>query len=77
MANSTDNVPVTVDDLGVTGACTALMREALKPTLMQTLEVCVLFVFILHGVKKMGIYKNKLIVYVKTNQMFTDKNMQR
>lgn len=40
VANSKDNVPVTVDDLGVTGACTALMREALKPTLMQTLEVC-------------------------------------
>ncbi|KAL5253163.1 hypothetical protein ACHWQZ_G013070 [Mnemiopsis leidyi] len=38
VANSVDNVPVTVDDLGVTGACTALMREALKPTLMQTLE---------------------------------------
>ena len=30
---------VTVDDLGVTGACTALMRDAIKPTLMQTLEV--------------------------------------
>ena len=39
VANSKDNIPVTVDDLGVTGACTALMREALKPTLMQTLEV--------------------------------------
>ena len=39
VANSVDNVPVTVDDLGVTGACTALMREAVKPTLMQTLEV--------------------------------------
>ena len=39
VANSVENVPVTVDDLGVTGACTALMREAVKPTLMQTLEV--------------------------------------
>jgi len=29
---------VTVDDLGVTGACTALMKDAIKPTLMQTLE---------------------------------------
>lgn len=38
VAYSVDNVPVTVDDLGVTGASTALMREALKPNLMQTLE---------------------------------------
>ena len=30
--------PVTCDDLGVTGALMALMRDALKPTLMQTLE---------------------------------------
>ena len=42
VANSTANVPVTIDDLGVTGACTALMKDALKPTLMQTLEVSVL-----------------------------------
>lgn len=39
VANSKDNVPVTIDDLGVTGACTALMKDALKPNLMQTLEV--------------------------------------
>jgi formate--tetrahydrofolate ligase len=30
--------PVTADDLGITGALTALMRDAIKPTLMQTLE---------------------------------------
>jgi formyltetrahydrofolate synthetase len=30
--------PVTADDLGVAGAMTVLMRDALKPTLMQTLE---------------------------------------
>ena len=29
--------PVTCDDLGLTGALTALMKDALKPTLMQTL----------------------------------------
>ena len=30
--------PVTCDDLGVTGAVMALMKDAIKPTLMQTLE---------------------------------------
>ncbi len=30
--------PVTADDLGVGGALTVLMKEAIKPTLMQTLE---------------------------------------
>ncbi|XP_061086271.1 monofunctional C1-tetrahydrofolate synthase, mitochondrial-like, partial [Conger conger] len=31
--------PVTADDLGVTGALAVLMKDAIKPTLMQTLEV--------------------------------------
>lgn len=30
--------PVTADDLGVAGALTVLMKDAIKPTLMQTLE---------------------------------------
>ncbi|XP_004529194.1 C-1-tetrahydrofolate synthase, cytoplasmic isoform X1 [Ceratitis capitata] len=30
--------PVTADDLGVTGALTVLLKDALEPTLMQTLE---------------------------------------
>lgn len=30
--------PVTADDIGVTGALTILMKDAIKPTLMQTLE---------------------------------------
>ena len=30
--------PVTCDDLGVTGAVMALMKDAIKPTLLQTLE---------------------------------------
>lgn len=30
--------PVTADDLGVAGAMTVLLRDAVKPTLMQTLE---------------------------------------
>ncbi|XP_067943471.1 C-1-tetrahydrofolate synthase, cytoplasmic-like [Watersipora subatra] len=38
VASDTDGNPVTADDLGVTGALTVLMREAIKPNLMQTLE---------------------------------------
>lgn len=33
-----DNKPVTVEDIGCTGALTALLRDAIKPNLMQTLE---------------------------------------
>ena len=36
--------PVTVDDLGVTGALTVLMKDAIMPTLMQTLEGTAAFV---------------------------------
>lgn len=36
--------PVTCDDLGVTGAVTALLRDAIKPTLIQTLEGTPIFV---------------------------------
>lgn len=30
--------PITADDLGVAGACLVLMKDAIKPTLMQTVE---------------------------------------
>ena len=33
-----DEVPITADDLGVGGALAVLMRDAIMPTLMQTLE---------------------------------------
>ena len=36
--------PVTADDIGVAGAMTALMVDAIKPTLMQTLEGTPVFV---------------------------------
>jgi len=36
--------PVTAEDLGVAGSMTVLMREAIKPTLMQTLEHSPVFV---------------------------------
>ena len=35
--NSLSGDPVTSDDLGVTGALAVLLKDALKPNLMQTL----------------------------------------
>ena len=37
-ANDTSGAPLTADDLGVGGALTVLLKDALAPTLMQTLE---------------------------------------
>ena len=31
--------PITADDIGIGGALTVLMKDAIKPNLMQTLEV--------------------------------------
>lgn len=41
-----DDEPVTAGDLGATGAMTALLRDAIKPNLVQTLEGTPAFV---HG----------------------------
>lgn len=38
-ANNKAGEPLTVDDLGLTGAVTVIMKDAIKPNLMQTLEV--------------------------------------
>lgn len=38
VGNDTKGRPVTADDLGVGGALTVLMKDAIMPTLMQTLE---------------------------------------
>ncbi|XP_060118095.1 C-1-tetrahydrofolate synthase, cytoplasmic [Heteronotia binoei] len=38
VASSREGVPVTTEDLGVSGALTVLMKDAIKPNLMQTLE---------------------------------------
>lgn len=38
VAYSREGVPIIADDLGVTGALMALLKDALEPTLMQTLE---------------------------------------
>lgn len=44
VANDKDGNPVTADDIGVTGALTVLMKDTIKPTLMQTLEGTPVFV---------------------------------
>lgn len=44
VASSRSGEPVTCDDIGVGGALTALMKDATKPTLMQTLEGTPVFV---------------------------------
>ncbi|XP_043076324.1 monofunctional C1-tetrahydrofolate synthase, mitochondrial isoform X2 [Puntigrus tetrazona] len=44
VGSSRNGKPVTADDLGVTGALAVLMKDAIKPTLMQTLEGTPVFV---------------------------------
>ncbi|KAK8872854.1 formate-tetrahydrofolate ligase [Apiospora arundinis] len=44
IASSRAGDPVTCDDIGVGGALTALMKDAIKPNLMQTLEGTPVFV---------------------------------
>uniref|UniRef100_A0A8B9TQG3 C-1-tetrahydrofolate synthase, cytoplasmic n=1 Tax=Anas platyrhynchos TaxID=8839 RepID=A0A8B9TQG3_ANAPL len=44
VASSKRGEPVTTDDLGVTGALAVLMKDAVKPNLMQTLEGTPVFV---------------------------------
>ncbi|MCJ1338972.1 tetrahydrofolate synthase [Bachmanniomyces sp. S44760] len=44
IATSRQGDPVTCDDIGAGGALTALMRDAIKPNLMQTLEGTPVFV---------------------------------
>uniref|UniRef100_A0AAR2JNS6 formate--tetrahydrofolate ligase n=1 Tax=Pygocentrus nattereri TaxID=42514 RepID=A0AAR2JNS6_PYGNA len=44
VGSSRSGQPVTADDLGVTGALAVLMKDAIKPTLMQTLEGTPVFV---------------------------------
>ena len=39
-----DGTPVTAEDLGVAGAMTVLMKDAIRPNLMQTLEGTPVFV---------------------------------
>ncbi len=38
IGNSHENEPITADDLAITGALGVLLKDTVKPTLMQTLE---------------------------------------
>ncbi len=44
VASSQDGDPVTAEDLGAAGALTVLMKDAIRPNLMQTLEGTPVFV---------------------------------
>ena len=44
VASSKAGIPVTADDLGITGALTVLMKDAINPNLMQTIEGTPVFV---------------------------------
>ncbi len=78
--------PIDADDLGVAGAVTVLMRDAIKPTLLQTLEGTPVFVHagpfanIAHGnssilADKIGL---KLAEYVVTESGFgADMGMEK
>ncbi|KAI8323147.1 FTHFS-domain-containing protein [Martensiomyces pterosporus] len=44
VAMSKQGEPITCDDIGITGALTVLMKDAINPTLMQTLEGSPVFV---------------------------------
>ncbi|KAK2148152.1 hypothetical protein LSH36_512g02044 [Paralvinella palmiformis] len=44
VCSNTQNEPVTADDLGVSGALAVLMKDAIRPNLMQTLEGTPVFV---------------------------------
>jgi len=45
VATSKQGEAITADDLGVSGALAVLLRDAIKPNLMQTLEVGIFFAF--------------------------------
>lgn len=44
VATSKRGEPITADDIGVGGALAVLMKDAIKPNLMQTLEVTALLI---------------------------------
>lgn len=45
VATSKQGEAITADDLGVSGALAVLLKDAIKPNLMQTLEVSIFFAF--------------------------------
>jgi formyltetrahydrofolate synthetase len=86
VALDADGNPVTVEDIGVAGAATVLMKDTIKPTLMQTLEGTPVFVHagpfanIAHGnssimADRIGL---KLADYVVTESGFgSDMGMEK
>lgn len=56
--------PVTVDDLGVTGAATALLKDAIKPTLIQNLEGTPILVHC--GMNQRYVWKSFLLFLIRS-----------
>ena len=86
VALNRDGEAVTADDLGVAGALTVLMKDAIKPTLMQTLEGTPVFVHagpfanIAHGNSSIvaDMIGLKLVDYVITESGFgADMGMEK
>ena len=75
---SFSNKPITAEDLGVAGALTVLMKEAIKPNLMQTLEGTPAFVHagpfanIAHGNSSIIADKIALKLVGKTGYVITE-----
>ena len=44
IGQDTEGGPVSADDLGVVDALTVLMKDTVQPTLMQTVEVIMVFI---------------------------------
>jgi len=78
VAYTYNDQPITADDLGATGAMTVLLKDAIKPNLVQTLENTHAFVHggpfanIAHGCNSMVATKTalKLVDYVVTEAGF-------
>jgi formyltetrahydrofolate synthetase len=86
VAYSTEDVPITAEDLGAAGAMTVLLKEALKPNLIQTLEgqPCLMhtgpFANIAHGNSSLvaDLIAMKLGDYVVTESGFgSDMGMEK
>ena len=64
ISSDTDGNPVTAEDIGITGALTVLMRDAIRPNLMQTFEGTPVFV---HAGNVEIVYKYRASVYRLVN----------
>jgi len=80
VASDKNGQPVTAEDLGVTGALTVLMKDAIKPNLMQTLEGTPVFVHagpfanIAHG--NSSVLADKIALKLVGQEGFVEKSFR-